>query len=137
VVNDEPRRDDLAPEKHLALALLCRILGLGDTFHFSAGLHARVPDGAEAAALHARRQGWDFIPADFFGEYKNVGHSGSPVKDADFSTVVRVYSAIRGNEGYTLAFGIQPQGCGLDFRTCGRRERRCSNRRACVYGVNK
>jgi hypothetical protein len=115
VANDEPRRDDLAPEKHLAMALLCRISGLGDTFHFAAGLHARPPEGAEAEALKARRQGWDLIPADFVGGYRNVGHAGSPVKEADFSTVVRMYSAIRGNEAYTLAIGARPAGARFEW----------------------
>jgi hypothetical protein len=110
VVNDEPRRDDLARDKQLGLALLCRILGLGDTFHYGGGLHAQIPEGAELEALEARRRGWNAVPADFFGGYKNTGHTGSPVINADFSTVVRMYSAVRETDGYTLALGAATGG---------------------------
>src|SRR5207249_4132796 len=57
-VNDEPKRDDLAADKHLGLALLCRLFGLGDTFHFAGGLQAQIPAGAELTAFEARRHGW-------------------------------------------------------------------------------
>jgi len=104
VVNDEPRRDDLSPDKHIALAVLCRIMGIGDTFHSAAGLHANLPEGPELAALKARRRGWDMIPADFFGAYKNTGFTGSPVEE--FDGAVRVYSSIAGGDGYTLGLGV-------------------------------
>jgi hypothetical protein len=104
VVNDEPRRDDLSPDKHIALAVLCRMMGIGDTFHSAAGLHANLPEGPELAALKARRRGWDMIPADFFGAYKNTGFAGSPVEE--FDGAVRVYSSIAGGDGYTLGLGV-------------------------------
>ena len=110
VVNDEPRRDNLAQDKQTALAVLCRIMGLGDTFHFSAGLQAAPPEGPELAALEARRRGWDLIPADFSGAYRNTGFVDSPVAQFDDATAVRMYSSVSGNTGYTLALGVAPGG---------------------------
>ena len=106
VVNDEPKRDDLAEDKQLAMAALCRIMGLGDTFHFSAGLQALPPAGDERAALAARQRGWDLVPADFAGSYRNTGFVDSPVERFDDGFAVRMYSAVSGNTGYTLGLGV-------------------------------
>ena len=115
VVNDEPRRDDLARDKHLAVAFFCRANGLGDTFHYSAGLNAEIATGAELEALAARRRGWMAIPSDFFGSYRNVGFIDSPVRSADFTTVVRVYSSVRSNDGYVIGLGVAPGGPRVDW----------------------
>ena len=103
VVNDEPRRDDLTAGKHLAVALLCRVMGVGDTFHYSGGLQADVATGAELAALAARRRGWSAIPPDFSSSSREVGASDAPVRSADSSAVVHVYSALRERDGYVVA----------------------------------
>ena len=104
-VNDEPRRDDLTPWKHTAVALICRMLGIGDTFHYEGGLGATWPQGAELAAFEGRRRGWLAIPADWRGHFFNTGHAGSPVPNADWSTVLKVFSAVNGGSAYTLAIG--------------------------------
>jgi hypothetical protein len=108
VVNDEPRRDDLAAGKHLAVALLCRVWGVGDTFHYSGGLQAQVATGAELAALAARRRGWSAIPPDFSGSPREIGAGNAPVRSADSSTVIHAYSAVRARDGYVLAIGAAP-----------------------------
>jgi hypothetical protein len=105
IVGDEPRRDDLAPDKHFAFAVLARINGLGDTFHYAGGMQGQVPMGAELEAFNARRRGWDVIPVGFRGHYQNVGLAGSPVPAADWSTVLKVFSSVNDAEGYTLALG--------------------------------
>lgn len=112
VVNDEPKRDDLAEDKQLAMAALCRIMGLGDTFHFAAGLHAVPPSGEELAALAARQRGWDLVPADFAGSYRNTGFVDSPVERFDDGFAVRMYSAVSGDSGYTLGLGVMPASAG-------------------------
>lgn len=106
VVNDEPKRDDLAEDKQLAMAALCRILGLGDTFHFAGGLQALPPTGDELAALAARQRGWDLVPADFAGAYRNTGFVDSPVERFDDGFAVRMYSAVSGDTGYTIGLGV-------------------------------
>jgi hypothetical protein len=104
VVNDEPRRDNLAVDKHTAMAVLCRLAGLGDTFHFSAGLQADIPQGSELAALDARRRGWDLIPREFFGSWKTPGSIGSPV-DRLQTRAGHVYASVMEHQGYVLALG--------------------------------
>ena len=105
-VNDEPRRDDLDCGRQVGMALLARLFSLGDTFHFADGLHAKPPGGAEAAAFACRARGWAAVPDDWWGEYKNAGFVGSPVKS--FDGAVRVYSSVNGGRGYTLALGATP-----------------------------
>lgn len=109
VVNDEPRRDDLSPDKHLGLALLCRLFSLGDTFHFKGGLQCEVAQGEERTAFEARVRGWQAIPPAWQGEYKNAGHTNSPVKGfSGGSENTRVYSSIAGDRGYTLVLAHTP-----------------------------
>lgn len=99
-INDEPRRDDTTPGKHLALAVLCHgIRDIGDTFHCASGLQAQIPNGAELSAFEARKQGWDLIPADFSPTYRNSGQ-GWPVKG--LNSGLRVYSGVQGGLAYTL-----------------------------------
>jgi hypothetical protein len=102
-VNDEPNRDDLAADKQTAIAVLCMLFGLGDTFHFAAGLQAAVPTGSEAAAFEARVRGWRLVPADWSGSYRNAGFVDSPVKG--IAGAVRAYSSVAGDHGYTLILG--------------------------------
>ncbi len=108
VVNDEPKRDDLAEDKHLAMAALCRIMGLGDTFHSAAGLQALPPVGDELAALAARQRGWELVPEGFSGAYRNTGFVDAPVERFEDGFAVRMYSAVSGDTGYTLGLGVAP-----------------------------
>ena len=72
VVSDEPigagaevqpgRRDD-APARFRAAALLTRLAGLGATFHYEAGLQARVPEGRELECFNAWNEAWTLLPA--------------------------------------------------------------------------
>ncbi len=45
-------------------ALLTRLAGLGATFHYEAGLQARVPDGRELECFNAWNEAWTLLPAD-------------------------------------------------------------------------
>jgi hypothetical protein len=70
VVSDEPigaaaaatpgRRDD-EPARFGAAAALTRLAGLGATFHYEGGLHARIPAGRELECLAAWRAGLDVL----------------------------------------------------------------------------
>jgi len=102
-INDECRRDDLAVDKHLAMAILCRMSSMGDTFHYGGGLRCLPPAGAELLAYDARQRGWALIPNDWTGQYMNAGAVGSPVKS--FTNAVRVYSNINAGQGYSLVLG--------------------------------
>lgn len=103
-INDEPKRSDLTPGKHLALAVLCHaIRDIGNTFHYGGGLHGLIPTGAELAAFQGCEQGWNLIEAETWfhhGTYRNAGQ-GWPVKG--FTNANRVYSSVQGNRAITLA----------------------------------
>ncbi len=102
-VNDEPRRDDLDCGRQIGMGLLARMFSLGDTFHYAGGLQSQPPAGAELAAFQCRARGWAAIPDDWWGDYKNAGFVGSPVKS--FDGAVRVYSSVNGGQAYTLVLG--------------------------------
>lgn len=104
-VNDEPKRNDLAPDRHLGIAILCRMFRISDTAHFGFGLQCLAPTGAELVAFQARARGWAAIPDDWWGEYKNAGFVNSPVKS--FDGAVRIYSSVNGNQAYSLVLGAE------------------------------
>jgi len=106
VVNDEPARSNLSCDWQLGMALLTRLFSLGDTFHSAAGLQAQPFTGVEAAAFACRARGWAAVPDDWWGDYKNAGFVGSPVKSLDGA--VRVYSSVNGGRAYTLVLGATP-----------------------------
>lgn len=105
-INDEPRRDDLDCGRQIGMAMLARMFNLGDTFHSKNGLFALPLEGAEAAAFNCRARGWEAIPDDWWGDYRNAGFAGSPVKS--FSGAVRIYSSVNGGRGLTLVLGATP-----------------------------
>jgi hypothetical protein len=65
IVNDEPDRKVPFTDQHLALALLTRMYGIGDTFHYGGGRFGMVPTGDELAAFEARRRGWALVPSGY------------------------------------------------------------------------
>jgi len=104
-VNDEPNRGDMRPDAQFAMSLLERVSHIGGTFHYGGGLQSELPSGAELDGFNARVRGWGAVPEGFVGSYQNAGFAGGPVKSFDDSKSVRVYSGMRGNEAYTVAFG--------------------------------
>lgn len=105
-VNDEPMRADLDCGRQIGMALLARLFSLGDTFHSAAGLQAQPFVGGEAQAFACRARGWAAVPDDWWGDYKNAGFVGSPVKS--FDGAVRAYSSVNGGRAYTLVLGATP-----------------------------
>lgn len=105
VVNDEPRRDDLAEGKHLALGALCRICGIGDTFHYAGGLQGEQPAEADTLACDRRREGWEHVDGLDNGAFVNAGWTGSPV--TSFTGALRAYSRIDDRVGVTLLLDAQ------------------------------
>jgi hypothetical protein len=99
VVSDEPigagaeysrgRRDN-DPARFRAAALLTRLAGMGATFHYEGGLHARVPEGAELECFRAWNEAWTLLP-------EGVERDGS------FEVVRRdEYRRLGGGEGWVL-----------------------------------
>lgn len=58
----QPGRRDNEPGRFAAAAALTRLAGMGATFHYEGGLHARIPQGNEAACLAAWRSGLALVP---------------------------------------------------------------------------
>jgi hypothetical protein len=73
VISDEPigagpryepgRRDD-NPDRFRAAAMLTRLVGLGATFHYEAGLATRIPDGRELECFQAWNSAWKLLPPE-------------------------------------------------------------------------
>lgn len=109
VVNDEPRRDDQAPDNQAGVGVLAKVFGLGDTYHYQGGLGALIPVGAELDGFEGRRAGWNAIPDTWTGSgaYCNAGFANCPVQGADWTTVVKVYGVTAGDDGYEVAIGVK------------------------------
>lgn len=103
VVSDEPHRKPNVPDQHLALALLLRMYGIGDTFHCDVCRFAKIPTGSELEALAQHQVAWTIIPDDWSDGLYTAGHlSTSPVRATNPARILRAYSSLRGDRGYTL-----------------------------------
>ena len=97
-------------------------------------MQASPPVGDELAALAARQRGWNLVPADVVGGYRNTGFIDSPVERFDDGFAMRMYSASMATPAPRSASVPRPRPLGADGRTAGRRAR-CSARRAgCAAG---
>ncbi len=115
VINDEPigaAEEDIAgrrmsdPQVFFTFGALGRLVGVGSTFHFEDGLHARLPGPRQQSCAGAFIQGTHIMPEEATPTFKNAGWADSPVKSADFTKVVRAYSAIGGTAGWTVLVGL-------------------------------
>lgn len=115
VVNDEPigaaeqhepgRRDN-SPERFRAAALLSRMVGLGATFHYEGGLHARVPEGRQRECFDAWQEAWTLLPGDQPLTFGRPGAAGSPVR-AVKGDYVGAYVAFRDDRAWLLVVGAR------------------------------
>jgi hypothetical protein len=107
VIDDEPAKD-LDVEHWRVKGLLSRVLPAPGTFHYQDGLQGLPPTGAALAAFEAWREGLDSLPADLeeSGRFCNATWSDCPVKSADWSRVVRVYSALGTGWCYAVLVGV-------------------------------
>jgi hypothetical protein len=110
LVNDEPigageqfdpGRRDTDPERFRAAALLSRMVGMGATFHYEDGLHARVPVGRQRACFDAWQEAWALLPAGQDFKFFVPGAQESPVQSVkgDFAGA---YIAVRGDDAWLL-----------------------------------
>ena len=58
----QPGRRDNDPARFRAAGLLTRLTGLGATFHYENGLHARIATGRELECLQAWNEAWTLLP---------------------------------------------------------------------------
>jgi hypothetical protein len=116
VVSDEPigagaafqpgRRDD-APARFRAAALLTRLAGLGATFHYEAGLQARVPEGRELECFNAWNEAWTLLSPDVEqqGTFRSGGAAGSIVTSFDRERILAIYERADTARGWLLILG--------------------------------
>ena len=104
VVNDEPEKN-LTDAQQFAMGAICRVGGIGDTFHSEFGKHCRLPTAAEQTQVNFRRRGWNAVPASFGGQFTNFSWTAplpeSPV--AGFSAIdndSRAYGRTDGTTAY-------------------------------------
>lgn len=104
------------PAMFFALGALDRAFGVGGVHHSQAGLMAELPGPVQqqCASAYVNAHGAiDAVLPGVVGQYKNVGHAGSPIASARFveggsqDGVVRAYSFVSGDEGVTVAVGLK------------------------------
>jgi hypothetical protein len=98
------RRND--PTFFYAMGVLCRGFELGCVFHSEAGLQAQLLGPVQRECALAFMAGWRSIDTNDRLTFKNARWDGSPVADADFDRVVRAYSFISGDHGWTVLVGL-------------------------------
>ena len=113
VISDEPigagprfepgRRDD-QPDRFRAAALLTRLAGLGATFHYEGGLHARVPEGRELACFAAWNEAWSLLPGDIErrGVFRMAGEPGAAVQGFQTGTALAVFERQDSDRAWVL-----------------------------------
>ena len=114
VISDEPigagprfepgRRDD-DPERFRAAALASRLIGLGATFHYEGGLHARRPEGRELECFRAWQEAWALVPGPEPVTPSDPGAIGSPVKAIHGDRYVASFIGVRGSTAWVLIAG--------------------------------
>jgi hypothetical protein len=103
---DDPGARDDSPERFRAAALVSAMVGMGATFHYEDGLHARIPGGRQRAIFAAWREAWPLVPGDGTVTLSQVGGAGSPVQAVN-GEFIGAYAAVRGGEAWLLVIGTR------------------------------
>jgi hypothetical protein len=108
----QPGRRDNDPARFRAAAILTRLVGLGATFHYEAGLQARVPEGPasiEAQCFAAWNEAWTLLPPDVEqrGAFREAGGTGSAIATWDRERVIGVFERTDDRAGWVLVVGDQ------------------------------
>ena len=113
VVSDEPigaapavipGRRDSDPDRFRAAALLSRLAGIGATFHYEQGLHAKIPTDQEARCFEAWNEAWTLLPSSLEqqGTFREAGRPGAAVASFDPKTAEAVFERQVGATAYVL-----------------------------------
>jgi len=114
----DPGRRESDPAIFYTMGVLNRLFVQGSgVFHSQSGLDAQPLGPNQRTCAVAYLDGVDVWPGAHHVQYLNTGHTGSPVVEANFDQVVRVYSGVDGSEGFTIALGLAngPDGAGIEW----------------------
>jgi len=106
---DEPGSRCADPAIFHTMALLNRLFDVTvDIYHSDDGLYANRLGPRQLQCAQAFVSGSRVWPTGDVLGYRNAGHEGSPVRDANFDKVIRVYSGLMpsGVEAMTVALGL-------------------------------
>lgn len=100
-----PARRDNSPDRFRAMALMDRLAGIGATFHYAGGLHARRPDAVEEACLTAWLEGLDAagVSAGRGTTFAEIGAGAGPVESWDRSNGRRGFVAFSSEGAWAVA----------------------------------
>lgn len=103
----QPGRRDNARARFRAAALLTRLTGLGATFHYEAGLQARVPEGRELECFTAWNEAWTLLPdgIERHGIFRTGGTPESIVTAFDRERIMGIYERADATRGWVLVLG--------------------------------
>ena len=109
VINNEPIKagsQQADPAIFYAMSVLNRIMEVSGVHHSDHGLHAVLPDAAQQALADAFLAGSHAIDTDEHLRFWNTGWNDAPVRSADFSKVVRLYTGTTDTDGWTVGVGV-------------------------------
>jgi len=123
---NEPGKRCADPAIFFTMGALGRLFDCMSIFHSEDGLHARRLGPVQRQCAQAFGDGFRAGSNTDVLTYKNTGHEGSPVRDANFEdeggsgTVVRVYSGVMpdGLSALTVPLGMagnSPDACGIEL----------------------
>ena len=106
---DEPGSRLSDPAIFLTMGALGRLFDVLSIFHSDDGLQSTRLGPVQLSCAQAFGRGFRAWPTADELQYRNAGHSGSPVKTANFDKVIRVYSGVAPDwrSALTVALGIQ------------------------------
>ncbi|MGE5836336.1 MAG: hypothetical protein ACM4AI_17820, partial [Acidobacteriota bacterium] len=101
-----PGSRETDPDLFFTYGALCRVFEISCNFHLEAGLNAVEPGPVQQAAASAFIAGTKAAPDEWRLTFTELSAQDSPIARAHLGHVVAVYSALAGNEGLAVAFGI-------------------------------
>ncbi len=103
---NQPGRRCADPSIAFCMGALSRGFEVGVVSHAEHGLHSMPPGPVQAECHRALIRGWTALDTVEPLQFQNAGWITSPVKSADFNKVVRAYSFVHRNAGYTVLVGL-------------------------------
>jgi hypothetical protein len=102
-----PGTRETDPDLFFTYGALCRVFEISCNFHLEAGLNTVQPGPVQQAAASAFIAGTKAAPDEWRLTFTELSAQDSPISRAHLGHVVAVHSALAGNEGLTVAFGIR------------------------------